>query len=87
MDPAGIIGLFEEEEKQREVAALFHAKLESLEDRKEREKAFHDILVSVKTYSYQYYADRLGSDMSALKQMIDGKKALEELKNTHISFE
>ena len=87
VDPAGIIGLFDEEEEQREVAALFHTKLESLEDRKEREKAFHDILVSVKTYSYQYYADRLGSDMSALKQMIDGKKALEELKNTHISFE
>lgn len=87
VNPASIISLFEEEEEQREAASLFHTKLASLEDKREREKAFRDILVSVKTYSYQYYSARLGSDVGALNQVIDGKKALEELKNTHISFE
>ena len=52
-----------------------------------REKAFHDILLSVKTNSYQFYTERLGSDVDALKQVIEGKKALEELAKTHISLD
>ena len=83
-----MISQFEDEEQQREVAALFHARLAApAEDKKEREKAFHDILVRVKTNSYEYYSARMGSDMEALKRVIEGKKALEELKNTHISLD
>lgn len=87
-EPAAVISQFEDEEQQREVAALFHARLAApAEDKKEREKAFHDILVRVKTNSYEYYSARMGSDMEALKRVIEGKKALEELKNTHISLD
>jgi len=86
--PAAVVSQFPEEEQQREVAALFHTRLPAMEDgQKEREKAFHDILVSVKTYSYEYYSARMGSDISALEEVIRGKKALEELKNTHISLD
>ena len=85
--PAGIISMFEEEEEQKEAAALFHTKLPRLETKQEREKAFHDILLSVKTNSYQFYTGRLGSDVDALKQVIEGKKALEELAKTHISLD
>ena len=52
--------------------------------KEERQKAFHDILVAVKKNSYEHYSQKLGSDISALQQVIEGKKALEELQKTHI---
>ncbi|MDE7247663.1 MAG: DNA primase [Lachnospiraceae bacterium] len=84
--PASIVSAFEEEEEQREVAAIFNTKLESLNTKQEREKALHDVVVAVKNNSFKYYSDRMGSDMEALNQVISGKKALEELKKTHISL-
>lgn len=87
-NPAAIISQFSDEEQQREAASMFHTRLPvSGADKREREKAFHDILVSVKTYSYEYYSARMGSDISALGKVIEGKKALEELKNAHISLD
>ena len=85
-NPAAIISAFEEEEKQRAVAEIFNTKLEELPTDKERGKAFHDILCAVKQSSFDYYSERMGSDMSALNQVISGKKALEELRKTHISL-
>ena len=85
--PAGIISMFEDEEEQREVAALFNTNLPQLNTGHEREKAFHDILMAVKKNSYEYYTDKLGADVNALKQAIEGKKALEELAKTHISLD
>ena len=87
LNPAGIISMFEEEEAQREVASLFNTKLHALESRQEKEKAFHDIIMKVKRNSYEKLTNELGSDVSALKKVIEGKKALEELGKTHISFE
>lgn len=88
LNPAAIISQFEDEEQQREAAALFHTRIPLPEgDKKEREKAFHDILVSVKTNSYEYTCARTGSDIHALGRAIEGKKALEELKKTHISLD
>lgn len=43
-NPAGIISMFEDEEEQREAAALFHTNLPELHTSQEREKAFHDIV-------------------------------------------
>ena len=85
--PAGLISMFEDEDEQREAAALFHTSLPELNTGPEREKAFHDILLAVKKNSYEYYTGRLGTDVTALKQAVEGKKALEELAKTHISLE
>ncbi len=85
--PAGIVSTFEDEEEQRQAAELFNTNLPRLNTGQEREKAFHDILLSVKKNSYEYYTSRLGSDVGALNQVIEGKKALEELAKTHISLE
>lgn len=84
--PAGIISMFEEEQ-QNEVAGLFYSRLPQLESRQEREKAFRDILLSVKRDSYEQSMAKLGTDVSALKRAIDGKKALEELAKAHISLD
>lgn len=86
-NPAAIISTFPDEESQREAASLFHTSLPRLETEKDREKAFHDILMTVKKNSYEYYMSRLGSDVNALNTAIEGKKALESLAKTHISLE
>jgi len=86
-EPASIISLFQDEEEQREVASLFNTKLEKVESRQDREKAFHDVVVAVKTNSYETASMALASDVNSLKQVVEGKKALEELKKTHISLE
>ncbi|MBO5487793.1 MAG: DNA primase, partial [Eubacterium sp.] len=86
-NPAAIISMFEDEEEQRETAAMFNTNLPELETIQEKEKALHDILLTVKTNSYEYYTANLGKDVNALNLMIEGKKALEELKKTRISIE
>lgn len=85
-NPAAIISTFEEEQEQRAVAELFNTRLEEITTDKEREKALHDILCAVKQNSFDYYSGRMGSDMEAINQVISGKKALEELRKTHISL-
>lgn len=85
-NPAAIISTFEEEQEQRAVAELFNTRLEEITTDKEREKALHDILCAVKQNSFNYYSGRMGSDMEAINQVISGKKALEELRKTHISL-
>lgn len=85
--PAGIVSAFEEEEEQRAAAEIFNTTLPELGSRQNREQAFHDILLTVKKNSYEYFSARLGSDVNALNQVIAGKKALEELAKTHISLD
>ncbi len=85
-NPAAVISMFQDEEEQREVASLFNTKLQEVTTDAEREKAFHDIVLTVKRNSFEYYSSRLGADMNALNQVVSGKKALEELRKTHISL-
>ena len=87
LNPASIISLFTDEEEQRAVAGVFNTRLMELSTKQEREKAFHDIILSVKRNSYEYFSGQLGSDVNALNQVIAGKKALEELSKTHISLD
>lgn len=63
LNAASIISLFPDEEEQREVASLFNTRLMEPETIQEKEKAFHDILVSVKRISYEYNTSRLGTDV------------------------
>lgn len=86
-NPAAIINIFEDEQQQSEVASLFNAKLEAINTKQEREKAFSDILRAVKQNSLEYYSRNLGSDINALTMVVEGKKALQELQKTHISLE
>ena len=86
-NPASIISMFTDEEEQRMAAALFNTKVEAIETKQEKERAFHDILYAVKKNSYEYYSGKLGTDVNALNQVIAGKKALEELGKMHISLD
>lgn len=85
--PAAIVSMFPDQEKQRQVAELFNTNLPQLNTRQEREKALRDILYAVKKNSYEQLTMQLGSDVTALGKVVSGKKALEELAKTHISLE
>jgi len=87
INPAAIINGFEDVEEQRMAAEVFNTKLEAIETKAEREKAFHDILLAVKRASFEYYSDLMGSDIAALNEAIAGKKALEALERVHISID
>lgn len=83
-EPAAILSKFSEEEEQREVASMFNTKLDGIETKEAKEKALRDIVYAVKKNSYEYYSSRMGTDVSALQQVLDGKRALEELQKVHI---
>ncbi len=83
-NPAAIMLRFTEEEEQREVASMFHTKLEGIESKQDKEKALRDIVYAVKKNSYEYYTSKMGTDVNALQKVIDGKRALEELAKVHI---
>ncbi|MBR1771149.1 MAG: DNA primase [Lachnospiraceae bacterium] len=85
--PASIVSLFDDPEEQRQAAELFQTTLPQMDTLQEREKAFHDILLSVKRSSYEYYTAKLGTDVSALNKVVEGKRALEKLAKTHISLQ
>lgn len=87
VNPAGVISMFEDEEEQREAASLFHTNLIQMENDQEKEKAFRDIVYSVKRNSYERDSANLGSDVAALQRVIAGKKQLEELNKAHISLQ
>ena len=86
-EPAAIISLFQDEEEQRKVAALFNTKLPPMENLSEKEKALKDVLVAVKRNSYEESTKKLAQDVNGLNRVIEGKKALEELSKTHISLQ
>lgn len=78
--PAAILSEFTDEEEQSKAASLFHSNLESLENEPERQKAFRDIIYQVKKSSYEYYSEKMGTDVEALQKVVEGKRALEELR-------
>ena len=86
-EPAAIVSLFSDEDEQRKVAELFNTKLPPMETLMEREKALKDVLVAVKRNSYEVFTQRLAQDVNGLNKVIEGKKALQELANVHISLE
>ena len=53
----------------------------------EKEKALHDIIVSIKSASFKRYMEKGGSDKNAFSHILEAKKALQELQKTHISLD
>ena len=87
VNPAGIISSFTGEDEQNEVGSLFNTRLEMLSTAKEKEQALKDILIKVKTYSFDHKA-REGdpSDVEMINRAIENKKQLQELKNIKIKI-
>ncbi len=78
--PAKIISMFEDEEKQREVAAMFNADIHPVEDIKEREKALNETVRRVKQSGMEARGAALSpTDIEGLQRIIEEKKKLAKM--------
>ena len=80
VNPAQIISLFAEEEEQREVAELFHARIHEVDSAAERDKALKETILRVKDNSISYRSAHLEpTDMQGLQQLVADKRTLQNM--------
>ena len=78
-NPAQIVSLFGEEE-QREIAALFNARIEEVETKNDREKALKETILRIKQNSIDYRSKQMyPTDMAGFQKLIEDKRQLEKL--------
>lgn len=88
VNPAQIISLFAEEEEQREVAELFHARIHEVDSAAERDKALKETILRVKDNSISYRSAHLEpTDMQGLQQFVADKRTLQNMEKMHISID
>lgn len=88
INPARIISMFTDEEQQREIAALFHARIHPVESRQEKEKALKETIVRVKQNSMEYRSKNLApTDILGLQKLIEDRRQLANLQKLHISID
>lgn len=88
VNPAQIISLFAEEEEQREVAELFHARIHEVDSAAERDKALKETILRVKDNSISYRSTHLEpTDMQGLQQLVADKRTLQNMEKMHISID
>lgn len=78
VEPARIITHFQEEETQKEAAALFHRPLEANLSREEKEKVLNDTVRMVKQ-NYLDYLSRNATDIAALQSIVREKTNLQKM--------
>ena len=88
VNPAQIISLFAEEEEQREVAELFHARIHEVDSAAEQDKALKETILRVKDNSISYRSAHLEpTDMQGLQQLVADKRTLQNMEKMHISID
>ena len=88
INPARIISMFSDEEQQREIAGLFHARIHPVESRQEKEKALKETIIRIKKNSMEYRSRHLDpTDMAGLQKLIDDRRQLATLGKMHISID
>ena len=87
-NPAKIMNHFMDEEEHREVASLFHTKIQQLSTREEQEKALKETIIRVKTYSVEEATRLLDpTDIQGLQKLMLEKRNLQDLQKLHISID
>ena len=88
VNPAQIISLFAEEEEQREVAELFHARIHEVDSAAERDKALKETILRVKDNSISYRSAHLvPMDIQGTQQIVADKRTLQNMEKMHISID
>lgn len=88
VNPAQIISLFAEEEEQREVAELFHARIHEVDSAEGRDKALKETILRVKDNSITYRSAHLEpTDMQGFQQLVTDKRTLQNMEKMHISID
>ena len=87
VNPAKIISMFEDEAEQKEVAGLFNARIHEVETQNEMEKALKETIIRVKQNSIEFRESHANpTDINAMMQFIQERKALQQLEKLHISL-
>ena len=80
LNPARLLNNFTDSEEQKEVAAVFNARI-PLETEEERKKALLDVICRLKENSIAHRTAQLApADMKGLMELMESKKKLEDLK-------
>lgn len=88
VNPAQIISLFAEEEEQREVAELFHARIHEVDSAEGRDKALKETILRVKDNSISYRSAHLEpTDMQGFQQIVVDRRTLQNMEKMHISID
>lgn len=88
LNPAKVMNHFTDEEEHRQVASLFHTKIQKLETKSEEEKALKETIVRVKNYSVEHQAKVLDpTDILGLQKLMEAKRSLQDLQKLHISID
>lgn len=88
VNPAKIISYFEDEEEQKEIAALFNASIHEVETKSDMEKAIKETIIRLKTNSINMRSKNLDpTDMAGLMKIVEDKRSLEKLEKLHISID
>lgn len=88
VNPARIISHFQEEEQQKEVASLFHTKVEEIHSKNEEEKALKETLIRIKENKRRYLSEHSDSlDAKGWQELVNMQKDIEKLRGLHISLE
>ena len=88
VNPAAIISMFADVEEQQEISDLFHARIEQVESKAEKEKALKDTILRVKQNSINYRSAHLEpTDMQGMQQLVSDKISLQQLEKLHISID
>lgn len=75
-NPAQIISTFSDEEEQRIVAGLFHARLPELTSPQEQEKALRDVIARMKRDSLEAHKEQVdATNLEEMQRFIDAAKA------------
>jgi DNA primase len=85
-NPAALVSHFADAAEQQAAAAYFNTRLDALENEAEREKAFNEVLRTVKKNSYENAKEQLGSDIEAIAQAVALRKSLDELLKTTVKL-
>lgn len=87
VNPGQIVSMFQNEDEQREIAALFNARIHEIETKQEWEKALKETIVRVKQNSIAVRSEQLEpTDMAGLQKLVADKRQLEALEKLHISI-
>ena len=88
INPAKVMNHFTDEEEHREVASLFHTRIQKLETKTEQEKALKETIIRVKTHSVEEATRNLDpTDIMGLQKLMEAKRALQDLHKLHISID
>ena len=79
---------FTDEEEHREVASLFHTRIQQLDTKAEQEKALKETIIRVKNNSVDAATKNLDpTDIMGLQRLMEAKRSLQDLQKLHISID